>query len=291
MKITEHPLRFQSAAQILDGYLASAPLAHALFRAAETGPLCPLALSRPVLDLGCGAGEFAGLALMGKIDVGIDLAARQLAAARSTRCYARLVSADARRLPFADGSFRCVVSVSVLEHVPQPELVLSEVARVLRPGGQFLGTVVLADLHQHLCYPALLRRLGLAALARQYVRWHDTCFGHRTLLSRGAWESLLRGSGLEVTLSRPVVSPRLTRWWDALLPLALPYRLLGRLGRACHWRPRWWRSLVRDLCSRLLADEGTAGSVLAFCARKPPAPNIMTARAPAARSKPVLQTV
>jgi SAM-dependent methyltransferase len=40
-----------------------------------------------------------------------------------------------RRLPLADGRFASVLSVHSLEHVPDPERVLDEVARVLAPGG------------------------------------------------------------------------------------------------------------------------------------------------------------
>ena len=42
------------------------------------------------------------------------------------------VVADMRALPFADGSFASVLSVQSLEHVPDPERVVAEVARVLR---------------------------------------------------------------------------------------------------------------------------------------------------------------
>ena len=43
--------------------------------------------------------------------------------------------ADMRALPFPAGSFASVVSVQSIEHVPDPERVLAEVARVLEPGG------------------------------------------------------------------------------------------------------------------------------------------------------------
>jgi len=43
---------------------------------------------------------------------------------------------DAKRLPFADGSFDAVISNSIVHHVPDPGPVLAEMLRVLREGGQ-----------------------------------------------------------------------------------------------------------------------------------------------------------
>jgi ubiquinone/menaquinone biosynthesis C-methylase UbiE len=56
------------------------------------------------------------------------------------RCgrVARIVDASAERLPFADASVDTVVSTLVLCTVEDPERTLSEIARVLRPGGQLL---------------------------------------------------------------------------------------------------------------------------------------------------------
>jgi SAM-dependent methyltransferase len=45
---------------------------------------------------------------------------------------------DGSRLPFRDGTFNLVFADNVLEHLDQPELVFTEVARVLKPGGRFL---------------------------------------------------------------------------------------------------------------------------------------------------------
>jgi SAM-dependent methyltransferase len=52
--------------------------------------------------------------------------------------YARLVEAPAEQLPFPDRSVDTVVSTFVLCTVDVPELALREIARVLRPDGQFL---------------------------------------------------------------------------------------------------------------------------------------------------------
>jgi SAM-dependent methyltransferase len=52
--------------------------------------------------------------------------------------HARLVNAPADQLPFPDGSVDTVVSTFVLCTVEAPDLALREIARVLRPDGQFL---------------------------------------------------------------------------------------------------------------------------------------------------------
>ena len=82
-----------------------------------------------VLDLGCGVGHSYHL-LAPRETVGVDLDAGALAGQER-----ETVVADMRALPFPDGSFASVLSVQSLEHVPDPERVLSEVARVLVPGG------------------------------------------------------------------------------------------------------------------------------------------------------------
>lgn len=54
-----------------------------------------------------------------------------------------VVQGDATSMPFADGRFSAAVSLTMLHHVPSPALqdrLLSEVRRVLRPGGLFLGS-------------------------------------------------------------------------------------------------------------------------------------------------------
>lgn len=94
--------------------------------------------SQRVLDLGCGAGFLANdLAARGHLCTGIDTTAENLAVARArdgTRSVAYRV-ADARALPFATGSFDVACAMDLLEHVEQPERVVREAARVLRPGG------------------------------------------------------------------------------------------------------------------------------------------------------------
>lgn len=86
-------------------------------------------LPGPVLDLGCGAGHsFTELAP--RETVGVDVDADALAGQER-----RTVAADMRVLPFPDATFAAVLAVQSIEHVPDPERVVAEARRVLRPGG------------------------------------------------------------------------------------------------------------------------------------------------------------
>lgn len=56
---------------------------------------------------------------------------------------------DGITMPFEDASFDCAFGTEVLEHCPEPEVVLKEVYRILRPGGVFFFTVpFLWNLHE-----------------------------------------------------------------------------------------------------------------------------------------------
>jgi SAM-dependent methyltransferase len=104
---------------------------------------------RAVLEVGCGAAQCSRwLAAQGARVVGVDLSGRMLAvAARLGRRPeapggAALVQADARTLPFRDASFDLACSAfGALPFVADPDQVMREVARVLRPGGRWVFSV------------------------------------------------------------------------------------------------------------------------------------------------------
>ena len=90
-----------------------------------------------VLDLGCGDGALtAKLAEAGLAARGVDPS--RVALERGRRNHPRLelvAPAAGGRLPFADSSFDAVVSIHVLQHVPDTQTLMSEARRVLVPGG------------------------------------------------------------------------------------------------------------------------------------------------------------
>ncbi|WP_299729228.1 class I SAM-dependent methyltransferase [uncultured Tateyamaria sp.] len=99
-----------------------------------------------VLDCGIGSGALS-IALNSIIaDTpnihGIDLSSKMLARAASemqlTGLMPDLRQADILSMPFADASFDVVMAAHVIEHLPDPQLALKEMVRVLKPGGMLL---------------------------------------------------------------------------------------------------------------------------------------------------------
>jgi SAM-dependent methyltransferase len=95
-----------------------------------------------VLDLGCGCGIFtAWLKEAGYDAVGADVSEKALSSARRKHEGIRFLRLnDDGALPFADSSFDAVWASEVLEHVLDVGAFLSEVRRVLKPGGLLILT-------------------------------------------------------------------------------------------------------------------------------------------------------
>ncbi|MCS7178204.1 MAG: class I SAM-dependent methyltransferase [Anaerolineae bacterium] len=101
-----------------------------------------------VLDVGTGTGRLPRALLFqpgfrGHV-VGVDRSRRMLAQAAQLVCpqahRITLIWQDARTLPFPDNTFDAVTALEMLEFTPDPRAVLSEMVRVLRPGGVLLVT-------------------------------------------------------------------------------------------------------------------------------------------------------
>jgi len=102
-------------------------LSRPLVRDRITDFLRPYATDRRVLDLGCGNSPYAALFPNRWC---LDLRRKPGAA----------VVGDAHALPFAPGSFDLILSTEMLEHTIEPQRIVDEIRRVLRPGGRLLLT-------------------------------------------------------------------------------------------------------------------------------------------------------
>lgn len=154
------------------------------------------------LDVGCGAGANLDLLHEFREALGVDAEEPALRFC-AERGLTGLAQARGEALPFAEGTFRLVTALEVLEHIPAHEHAASEAYRVLEPGGTFLVTV-----------PA--------------YRWlwsdHDVALDHCRRYTRRELTQLLRGAGFEVR--------RLSHCVSLLLPLTVLFRLGQRLLQA-----------------------------------------------------------
>lgn len=93
-----------------------------------------------ILDVGCGGGFLSNeLAKRGFDVTGVDLSSESLRVARAfdETGKVKYICADAFNLPFPDNSFDAVSAMDFLEHVEEPEKIIQEMSRVLKPGGLF----------------------------------------------------------------------------------------------------------------------------------------------------------
>ena len=130
--------------------------------------------ARRILDAGCGTGEFAERAarLLGADVTGVDQSQRMVELTRARGIEAQ--AADVQALPFGDGEFDAVAANWLLYHLPDLEAGLSELRRVLRPGGRLVA-ITNAERHLEEIWgrgdgAAFTAENGAAALSRHFER-------------------------------------------------------------------------------------------------------------------------
>lgn len=207
--------------EYLKAFLKIAPLSHALWRSIEAMSFSSVKFKSPVLDVGCGFGEFAGV-VFDKVEVGVDINASDLEKALKGKSYGKVQWADARNLPFKSKTFGTVTSVSVMEHIERAEEVVSEVSRVLKKGGLFVFSVPTTKIKDYLIMPSILKKLGLPKLADKYFRLHSSAFKHVHLKSKAWWINTLKKRGFEIIESDGTLSPTALRLHEFFLISAFP---------------------------------------------------------------------
>ena len=172
----------------------------------------PVRPGHRVLDLGCGGGRHAfEVYRRGANVVAFDLEPAELApvtgmfgAMRAAGevagpAQARPVAGDARALPFGSDVFDRVVAAEVLEHIPDDQRALAEIARVLRPGG-LLAVTVPAWLPERICW-------------RLSDEYHNVPGGHVRIYTRAELAAKLARAGLAVGGHHHAHGLHSPYWW------------------------------------------------------------------------------
>ena len=190
----------------------------------------PICSDDRVLDLGCGFGRHAfEAARRGGNVVAVDRSADELqqvnalfAAMRAAGeipagTITRAVRADLLALPFPDDYFDVVMASEVLEHIPDDDRAMAEIARVVRPGGRVAVTVP-RWWPERICW----------ALSNDY---HEVEGGHVRIYRGDELARRLTSAGLVVTGSHHAHALHAPYWWlnCALGQQSVPSRLYHRL--------------------------------------------------------------
>ena len=190
----------------------------------------PISSADRVLDLGCGFGRHAvEAARRGGNVIAVDRSAEELqqvnalfAAMRAqgeipVSTITRAVRADLLALPFPDDYFDVIMASEVLEHIPDDERAMAEIARVVRPGGRVAVTVP-RWWPERICW----------ALSSEY---HDVEGGHVRIYRGDELAHRLTRAGLAVTGSHHAHALHAPYWWlnCALGQQSVPSRLYHRL--------------------------------------------------------------
>jgi len=112
---------------------------------------------------------------------------------------AEAVKGDALDLPFADGTFDCVIASEILEHVPQDDKAIAELVRVLKPGGA-LAITVPRWLPERVCW----------ALSDEY---HENEGGHIRIYRADQLRSKVLAHGLRFAHTHHAHALHSPFWW------------------------------------------------------------------------------
>jgi len=207
-----------------------------------------------VLDAGAGFGRHAfELARLGANVVALDYSADEMVTTRGTfgamvaageipeARYVAAMQGDATRLPFKDGSFDRVITSEVLEHLQDDVTAISELVRVLRPGGTFAATVPT-------WYPEKINWM----LSDEYHA-PKSVGGHVRIYTATELKAKLRTSGLTVTGSHHAHALHSPYWWlkCAVGPRDNDHPAVVRYRKMLEWeiteQPRSMQLLERGL--------------------------------------------
>lgn len=171
--------------------------------------LPPRFAGRRMLEVGCGTGHWSRFFAQNNYEItGVDVSGKMVARARAKNIPgANFVVADARKLPFPDERFDVGTAITMLEFVPDPAEVLTEVVRCVRPGGYILVGALNRRSLSWLC-----RRVNPGAIFRE---------AH--LLTSKELRALLEGYGKTKVLCNACFLP-----WSWALGLADVFEFISR---------------------------------------------------------------
>ena len=217
--------------------LADLPYFRALLRAVESRFYQPLFFESPVLDLGCGDGHFASVTYTKLMLTGVDTEWSSLLEAQKTQRYNYLVSSKGGGLPFKNQEFNSCISNSVLEHIPEVDEVLGEIARVLKKEAKFVFCVPNQNFTKYLAMAEFFEKIKSQSIAESYRSLFNKISRHYHCDPYVIWKERLEKVGLIIVDHWDYFSPSAIKCLEWGHCLGLPYWITKKLfGKWVIWK-------------------------------------------------------
>ena len=203
-----------------------------LWRAVEMRSIEPFIsrLPEPILDLGCAEGKIGAQLFDGRSAHGLDNCWDLLRQNTRGHVYRSLVLGDACRMPYHDKAFGSVFSNCVIEHIPDLDVLLHEVRRVLKPQGTLLISVPSDTFPANLYFTRLFSALRLRGFARRYAAWRNATLRHYHCYGHERWREIFRAHGFELLAQEYYLTQEATSSWDFAAGLNVALRPFGFLA-------------------------------------------------------------
>lgn len=203
---------------------------------------------KKVLDIACGTGVLTEqFCRMGAEVTAIDLTHKAVELTKKRLALhhleANVIQGDAQQMPFADNTFDYVCAWGCLMHMPQTEKAISEIHRVLKPGGKSLAMMY----HRNSVHLRYCIQLGRGILRGKYLQYDD-----QSLINRYTDGAKVGGNQLAKFYTRKQFYNLFSQFNDVKVhihdnhgvPAQLPHPLLplGKLlpKTAKEWVCRMW---------------------------------------------------
>ena len=241
--------------EILWRHISSLPYFRGFLRAVEDRFYQEISLPKPVFDLGSGDGHFASVAFQEKLDVGLDPWKEPMLEAKESGAYRYLIFGEGAHIPIANQYFASVTSTSVLEHIPEIQPVLEEIARILQPDGKFVFCVPNHRFPENLWGRQILIRLGFKKMAAAYARFFNRIARHAHTDPSEVWRARLERAGFCLMDTWDYFPPEALHILEWGHPLGLPALISKKIFDRWVLVPKRWNLLIPWKWTRKYLDD------------------------------------
>jgi len=257
---------------------------NSLLRALEAKLMSNLKLEGPILDLGCGDGNFTSVLLSNSNVIGADFSLKKIIKSKKKNFYSDLIVCKAQKLPVKNNIFNTLLMNCFLEHIKEEsvENVISEVNRVLNIGGRSYITVNSNEFGYFDPVNIYCKNVKIKFLSQLWQIYKNKRLALYSLKDYSYWKELFNKTGFRIVDSKKYLTSQTEKkffLWTELQYIGISRINLGSIIRLYSkildfLGIKWHRKIVANVFSRILKkyyveEEGkNQGSCIFFVLEK-----------------------